>query len=100
MVKIMPPPKPKPRLAWVRAWFRAPVKGIPTETCVPPTWAKLQETHPEVNVLKISPKRGKQPMSKREYRWHLKHGYPPTGSFIYWMKGLGTDGAIKKPWDE
>lgn len=39
-------------------------------------------------------------MSKREYRWHLKHGYPRDGSVIYWMKGLGTDGAIKKPWDD
>lgn len=99
MVKIMPPPKQRPRLAWVRAWFRAPVKGIPTEACVPLTWAQLQDLHPEVNVMKTSVKERKQPMSLREYRWHLKHGYPSIGSPLYWTVGLAVDGSVKKPWD-
>lgn len=96
MVKIMPARKPRPYLGWLKAWFRSPMTGIPSEPCVPPDWSKLQELHPEINVLKTSKKPGKQPMSAKEYRWHVRNGYSRQDSFLYLSVGMG---GHSRPWD-
>lgn len=99
MVKIMPARRPRPFLGWFTAWFRSPVTGIPADPCVPPDWDELQKLHPEVNVLKTSKKPCKQPMSVGEYKWHVKHGYPGSGSFLYFSVGMGCAGKPLEPWE-